>query len=681
MNRVKHLAAVTLCVTLPLLPAHAQIAPNPADPNAFYCPMLNDTGVVADWSHATGPYTGATPDPYAAFTGFISGPTTWETTPAGPKRRRITTGPVTDAEQYNLELINRARANPVEAANLYRYTTDPDVVASYGAFGVDLAQMYNQISVIVPAPPVAMHSVLRMTAYGHACDQVRNSFQGHAGSDGTSPPDRATRAGYGWSAFGENSFTSAKSTWHGHVGFDVDWGSSVYGMQTPPGHRNIIHSGAYREVGLAIIEGVNGTVGPMTLTQEFGSRYGLHPMVTGVVYYDINNNNLYDMSEGIGNVTVRHNLTPAPPANPGFNQDITPPSGGYRVSLPGNGTYTVTFEKAGMATQSATFTVSNGTNTPNTKHDVRFPYTPPVITPPASLPPASSPLNFSATTVAAADLYQWQRFNVASTNPVMEGAEPARGLGALTAALTGTYAPTTTYHKYQAPAPAPTSTASFRLAQPTPVDQTLTFTNPFYVESGASIWFATRLHWATKNQWGHLQIRRENETNWTTVWSRGCRASTDTSVYPATAVAVLCNNSDQALQETKFYGPRNGTDLTEATNTTPLSLAAYSGQVIYIRFVYNHKGGNYFNQTSNGVGWHIDNITLTNLKELTNPVLSTPSASTAYTTTYGGSPLLVRMRAIAGGRYLPFTNPWFSGTGPAAAPIPNPPLNFRFEGM
>lgn len=38
----------------------------------------------------------------------------------------------------------------------------------------------------------------------HAADMARNSFMAHRGSDGSSPSERADRAGYDWRTVGEN---------------------------------------------------------------------------------------------------------------------------------------------------------------------------------------------------------------------------------------------------------------------------------------------------------------------------------------------------------------------------------------------------------------------------------------------------------------------------------------------
>jgi hypothetical protein len=124
-------------------------------------------------------------------------------------------------------------------------------------------------------------------------------------------------------------------------------------MQTPAGHRENIH-GAFREIGVGVMLGSNGSVGPQLVTQDFGFRYDTKPFVTGVVYRDLNGNGFYDLGEGIGGVTVTV-------AGSDFYA-VTAPSGGYSAPVPADGSYTVTFSGGGFATNQQTAVVSGGNN-------------------------------------------------------------------------------------------------------------------------------------------------------------------------------------------------------------------------------------------------------------------------------------------------------------------------------
>src|SRR5439155_4375540 len=151
------------------------------------------------------------------------------------------------------------------------------VVGAYSAFGVNLILMQTQFALIPPAPPLSMNSTLLTAARAHSQNMLQNNYQGHTGPDGS----LSTRlAGYtstngNWS-LGENVYSYCKSVWYGHAGFEVDWGGTVAtgGMQSPPGHRQNIHSATFREVGVGVVLGSNGGsagVGPQLVTQDFGT--------------------------------------------------------------------------------------------------------------------------------------------------------------------------------------------------------------------------------------------------------------------------------------------------------------------------------------------------------------------------------------------------------------------------
>jgi uncharacterized protein YkwD len=281
-------------------------------------------------------------------------------TPASTTAQLYSIGDPTNEEQYYLELINRARANPAAEGNRLATTTDSTVLAAYGAFGVNLVLMQSQFVLIPPAPPLSMNATLISAARSHSQNMLQNNYQGHSGPDGslTTRLQAYTSAANGWS-IGENVYAYSKSVWYGHVGFQVDWGGAALtgGMQSPPGHRQNIHSTTFREVGIGVVLGSNGGsggVGPQLVTQDFGMVGGLSPFVTGVVYRDLNNNGFYDPGEGVGGVTVTvSNLN---------SYAVTGTAGGYSVPVSGNGTYTVTFSGGSVPTNQKSVSVINGEN-------------------------------------------------------------------------------------------------------------------------------------------------------------------------------------------------------------------------------------------------------------------------------------------------------------------------------
>lgn len=182
-----------------------------------------------------------------------------------------------------------------------------------------------------------MNPLLLNAARAHSQDMLANSYQAHTGTDGSTPGSRIATylAGANGYTYAENIYSYPKSVSYGHAAFEVDWGGNAAtgGMQSPAGHRDNLH-GNYREIGVGVILGSNGSVGPQLVTQDFGLRYDTPAMITGVVFADRNANGVYDLGEGIGGVSV---------TVPGSNfYAVTASAGGYSVPVPGDGTFSVT---------------------------------------------------------------------------------------------------------------------------------------------------------------------------------------------------------------------------------------------------------------------------------------------------------------------------------------------------
>ena len=182
------------------------------------------------------------------------------------------------------------------------------------------------------------------------------------------------------------------------------------GMQDPPGHRNNVHSPLFREIGVGVVDGSNGSVGPQIVTQDFGVQQTATPLFSGVVYYDSNGNNFYDVDEGIGGVRVDV-------AGASYYA-VTAISGGYAVPVPADGSYTLTFSAPGLATTQHIATVSAGKNV---KVDYLPIYSPPVISGPnpASINQTNT---YTFTPVGVATNYQWSAAQLTPYSTV-QGAE------------------------------------------------------------------------------------------------------------------------------------------------------------------------------------------------------------------------------------------------------------------
>lgn len=281
-------------------------------------------------------------------------------------------------EQFYLELINRARADAIAEAERLAATTDPDILNAYTFFGIDpddiVYQFTQQVSsgeMPLSAQPLSFHSALLEAAELHSQDLLTNEFQGHVSSDnppspfqpGFGPTQRAEAVGYN-GGVGENVFSYSRSAIHGHAGFNVDWGYESpehpnynpefagQGMQNPAGHRLNIHRGDYREIGVGVVEGTNGRVGPQLVTQNFA--FGAAPLITGVIFEDENDNGFYDPGEGLPGVRVD--------VDGSAHYAISSESGGYSVPVSSDGTHQVTFSGGGFAAYHQSVDVNGGEN-------------------------------------------------------------------------------------------------------------------------------------------------------------------------------------------------------------------------------------------------------------------------------------------------------------------------------
>jgi hypothetical protein len=244
----------------------------------------------------------------------------------------------TTDEQLVLEIINRARANPTaEGTRLQTFSP-------YPMPGGNITEGLVNPGNVGPRPPLAMNGILVQISRAHSADMYTKDYFSHDSSpSGTSASTRAINAGYAWNAggrFGENIATSSSGTAAFLEDFlMVDW---VNGVGYPNrGHRvNLldVDSAAtpFREIGVGYHLGASQRPSGFKdfLTEDFGRRNAVGPLILGVVYDDLNTNNFYDLNEGRSGVLVR--LSPA-----GSWFAVTGAAGGFAFPYTGTGNITV----------------------------------------------------------------------------------------------------------------------------------------------------------------------------------------------------------------------------------------------------------------------------------------------------------------------------------------------------
>lgn len=256
----------------------------------------------------------------------------------------------TSYEQYQLELVNRARANP--GAEVTRLSS-----LTWGNTGAPVAPSLNEglppgtITNTLRQPLAFNPNLIKSARDYSALLLAYNAFTHYFG--GTSPTSRMTSAGYSFSGSWGNAEnlswtgstgpmsinTTTTETLHNNLFVDGD----VYGR----GHRLDLLDAEMKEIGIGLVYGTgfNGGAGGQTFnsvmtTQDFAYETG-SPFITGVVYRDTDANNFYSPGEGVGGVTV----TATPTGGGAALTATTWSSGGYSLRVPA-GSYTMAFTGA-----------------------------------------------------------------------------------------------------------------------------------------------------------------------------------------------------------------------------------------------------------------------------------------------------------------------------------------------
>lgn len=90
------------------------------------------------------------------------------------------------------------------------------------------------------APPLTLNDTLTKAALSHAREMAKYSFMEHEGRNGSTPAERAARAGYQWASVGENIAAGVETAQE-----------AVAGWLASPGHCANIMSPKYTEMGVA----------------------------------------------------------------------------------------------------------------------------------------------------------------------------------------------------------------------------------------------------------------------------------------------------------------------------------------------------------------------------------------------------------------------------------------------
>ena len=258
-------------------------------------------------------------------------------------------------EQYLLELINRDRANPNQAASLYGIGLNDDINDPEKMISGDAKQ------------PLAFNFLLNDAANFHSQWMIDNNIFAHEGVEHAGPfhgstnqtgthrdraDDRMRDAGYQFTGswtWGENLSKASSGTTTGTINLNASLIRQINeGLFKSPSHRPNVMGDNFREVGLAALKGDFDNYDSLLVTEKF-AKSGSDIFLTGVAFDDlIEDDDFYSVGEGLTGVEVTA-------VRQSDNQQFTTTTtstGGYNLVLD-PGTYEVNFEQNNQTIGSA----------------------------------------------------------------------------------------------------------------------------------------------------------------------------------------------------------------------------------------------------------------------------------------------------------------------------------------
>ncbi len=245
----------------------------------------------------------------------------------------------------------------------------------------------------------------------------------------------------------------------------------------------------------------------------------------------------------------------------------------------------------------------------------------------ATIAGSSTPVTIGAAytfnSIAQADAYEL-RVTTASAAAWTEGAEDAPA-PQIVAATTGSYALRQTGLKR-------TGAKAFQLAFPDFNDQSFEVARDLIPSASSALVFYDRGRFATTTTTLGAEISADGGATWTSLFSR-----------PGVGL-------NSGLWDSAFIS-RN------------ISLAAYAGQIVRVRFILRGNGQSITIGTTSNYGFFIDDVTVTNATELVNPTTTTlAGAASGFTlnATTAGAPLVagtsyyLRVRPNVGTRWFSY---------------------------
>lgn len=205
-----------------------------------------------------------------------------------------------------------------------------------------MLELVNRERAKAGAQPLALNGDLNESADSHSDWMIATDTFSHTGSDGSTPTQRMTGAGYDFSGSWASAENIAWASTRAPAGLQDEVELLHANLMNSPSHKANILNGTFREIGIGFNTGSYQTWDGAFVTQNF-AKSGTAVFLTGVTMDDKDGDLFYDIGEGLGGLTVI-----AVSSTGASYSTTTESAGGYSLALAA-GTYSVTFSGGGFA--------------------------------------------------------------------------------------------------------------------------------------------------------------------------------------------------------------------------------------------------------------------------------------------------------------------------------------------
>jgi serralysin len=215
-----------------------------------------------------------------------------------------------------------------------------------------MLELVNRERTKTGAQPLAFNGDLNQSADAHSSWMISADVFSHTGLSGSTPHQRMSKAGYGFSGSWASAENIAWASLRGPSGLQDEVELLHKNLMNSPGHKANILNDTYREIGIGFKTGEYDGWDGAFATQNF-ARSGSKIFLTGVTMDDKDGDDFYDIGEGLGSLTVK-----AVSSTGASYTTTTGSAGGYSLALKA-GTYKVTFSGGGYSSVTKQVTIGS----------------------------------------------------------------------------------------------------------------------------------------------------------------------------------------------------------------------------------------------------------------------------------------------------------------------------------